>query len=187
MKLNLNAIFLLSMLLIILTSCSSQKDFSSMTDQEMDAMPMDEKLAAIEEEVAKNPLREMTDAERAAEKETMEAMSDADIEKSGSFIKGAHPTSGSIKVVQKDGAAFAILSDDFKSDSGPELHVMLTEHPNPKNSRDLHSGELVDLGILKSTEGTQTYSIPLDKVGKLKNAVIYCKPFRVIFGSAALN
>ena len=129
----------------------------------------------------------MTDTERAAEKENMEAMSDGNLEKSGSFERRAHPTFGSIQIIEKDGHALVILSDDFKSDSGPELHIILTEHPNPKSSKDVHTGEYVDLGILKSTKGTQTYEIPADKIGKFKSAVVYCKPFRVIFGAATLS
>jgi len=114
-------------------------------------------------------------------------MSDGSVKKSGSFTGRAHPTSGTIQIIEKDDHALVVLDESFKSDSGPELHVILTENPNPKNSRELHTGEYVDLGILKSTKGTQTYEISLDKVDKLKSAVIYCKPFRVIFGSAVLN
>lgn len=180
-------IAILSLFLIILTSCAPQKDVRSMTTEEIEAIPMEDRLKMIEEEVAKNPLREMTDIERAAEKENMEAMSDGNVEKAGSFERRSHPTSGSIQIVEKDGHALVILSDDFKSDSGPELHIILTEHANPKSSRDVHTGEYVDLGILKSTKGTQTYEVPTDKIGNFKTAVVYCKPFRVIFGLATLS
>jgi len=187
MKFYFVIITILTLFLILLTSCAPQKDVRSMTTQEIEAIPMEDRLIMIEEEVAKNPLREMTVEERNAEKENMEAMSDGTVEVSGSFERRAHPTSGSIQIVEKDGHVLAILSDDFKSDSGPELHILLTEHDNPKTSRDVHTGNYVDLGILKSTKGTQTYEIPIDKIGNFKSAVVYCKPFRVIFGTATLS
>jgi hypothetical protein len=183
---SLFAIALLTMVLLILTSCQ-QKDFMLMSDAEIDSMSMEEKLAAIDEEVKKNPPREMTQEERSVENEVMDFMTDGNVLKSGNFEGRAHPTSGTIQIIEKNGETLVMLSDDFKSDAGPELHVILTEHDNPKNSRELHTGEYEDLGILKSTKGAQTYVVPKDKAGKLKTATIYCKPFKVIFGAAALN
>lgn len=186
-KSSLFILTLITIFLIFLTSCSQQKDFRSMTADEIDAMSMEEKLKAIDEEVRKNPLREMTDEEKAAEKEVMEFMSDGSVLKSGSFQGKAHPTLGSVQITEKDGQVLVTLSEDFKSDAGPQLRVVLTENSNPKNSRELHTGDYVDLGALKSTKGTQSYSISKDKVGNLNSVVIYCKPFRVIFGLASLN
>jgi len=185
MNYNIITFTILGIFLLMISACSSApKEYS---ESEVDAMSMEERLVAIDEAVKTNPPREMTQQERVADKESMEAMSDGNVLKSGSFEGRAHPTSGSIEIIEKDGHTLVVLSDDFKSDSGPELHIVLTEHDSPKNSRDLHSGENLDLGILKSTKGTQTYEIPADKVDKLKTATVYCKPFKVIFGSASLS
>jgi hypothetical protein len=178
------ALSYLIILLLILTSCQQR---NTLSEEKIDSMTMEEKLAAIQDAVKENPPREITEEERSVEKEVMDFMGDGNVLKSGNFEGRAHPTSGLIKIIEKDGQTLVMLSDDFKSDAGPELHIILTEHENPRNSRELHAGEYADLGILKSTKGAQTYIVPKDKAEKFNTATVYCKPFKVIFGAAALN
>ena len=177
MKKHILVIVFLSVLL--LASCSHQKSVDEMTDAE--------KEVAMQKEMERNPPEEMTSEERVVEQQKAAAMETANVLKSGDFTGKAHPTSGSVKLVEEGGKLMAIFSDDFKSDAGPRLHVFLTEHSNPQSSKDLHTGAYYDLGVLKSTKGTQIYDVPEGMADKFNTAVIYCKPFKVIFGTASLS
>ncbi len=72
--------------------------------------------------------------------------------------------------------------------NGPELHVLLSPHPNPETRNDAKAPGYVDLGKLKGNKGSQNYAIPevMDVAGQ-GSIVIYCKPFHVIFSAASLQ
>ncbi len=165
------------MALLFIAGCADRID--SMTPEELDL--------AMKDAMEKNPPKQMSGEQMAEEARMAGFLGDGDILKSGSWQGKAHATSGNIKIVEKDGETFVVLSDDFKTDAGPELHLFVEEHSNPANSKDIHSGEYVDLGELKNTKGAQTYKIDSSKIGKINSATVYCKPFRVIFGSATLS
>lgn len=162
---------------LLLAGCS--RNIDSMTDAE--------KEAAIQDAMEKDPPKFMNDEQMGEEARMADFLNDGRIIKSGSFQGKAHPTTGSISIIEKNGENYVVLSDDFKSDAGPELHLFVEEHSNPGNSKDIHSGEYVDLGLLKSTSGAQTYKIDKEKIGKINSATVYCKPFRVIFGLATIS
>ena len=85
-----------------------------------------------------------------------------------------------------DGSAVLRL-EDFQATNGPDLHVLLaTGSLNPANSEEL--GEYLDLGSLKGNIGNQNYDIPEGvDVSQYISVVIYCKPFHVVFATAALE
>lgn len=76
---------------------------------------------------------------------------------------------------------------DLAAANGPDLYVYVTEHPDPANSDELHTGGY-NLGTLKATNGSFSYTLDrsLD-VNKIKSVVIYCKAFSVIFSTATLQ
>lgn len=92
------------------------------------------------------------------------------------FISSAHPTSGSFQIfVGNDTTTFVL--ENFKTDSAPALNVWL--------STDLQRTKYVDLGRLKSNQGTFSYSFKeFDDPGQYKYALIWCVDFAVLFGYA---
>ena len=100
----------------------------------------------------------------------------------GSFIDGAHPTTGSA-VVLTDGDTQRVLrlEEDFATDNGPDLNVYLA------SSADGFGDEYIDLGDLKGNIGSQNYDIPADvDLSVYDTVVIWCVRFGVGFGSAEL-
>ena len=67
---------------------------------------------------------------------------------------------------------------DFQSSNGPGLYVYLTQST-------LLSPDNIELGVLKSTSGAQTYQVPQGiDLYDYGYVIIHCKPFNVTFGSA---
>jgi len=78
-----------------------------------------------------------------------EVIKESDSKIKGSFISGAHTTTGNVLVnTQKTKLSFV----NFKTDSGPRLLVYLTT--------EVGSSDFVSLGDLKGTSGNFTYNIP---------------------------
>ncbi|MEL6159721.1 MAG: DM13 domain-containing protein [Cyanobacteria bacterium J06623_5] len=100
------------------------------------------------------------------------------------FIGAGHPTSGNAKVVEVDGQRYLEFDEGFRSDSGPDLFVLLHREAEPQSySRENY----VNLGRIQSFSGAQRYAIP-DGVdlSDFQSAVIWCQQFNVTFGYATL-
>lgn len=109
------------------------------------------------------------------------------VEVSGNFFNGAHNTSGAVRIEEKNGQKILIFADDFTTEDGPDLHVYLAGVQNPQSSADLHAEGDVDLGALTNVDGAQEYVIPNDLDFDPASVVVYCVPFKVVFGYANLN
>ena len=109
------------------------------------------------------------------------------VELTGSFADGAHAAKGTARIEEKNGQKLLIFADDFKIEDGPDLHVYLAGSQNPQSSADLHAQGDVDLGVLKNVTGAQEYVIPADLDFDPASVVVYCVPFKVVFGFANLN
>jgi hypothetical protein len=185
-----NKIILIMVLVLVLlmSACTTNPD----------NMTPEQKEVAMQKEMEINPPKEMTEEERVFERDIARIAEEAvestesgaigeataAVTKQGEFETRVHRTSGGVKIIEKDGQKLLVIDESFKSDSGPELHVILSSAEDPKNSRELHQGDFLDLGKLKSTKGTQTYVIPKD--GNYNSVTIYCQPFKVLFGLAKL-
>lgn len=113
--------------------------------------------------------------------ETLTAQATAD---SAPFVSVAHTTEGAAQIVEVDGQRYLELDEAFRSDSGPDLFVVLHTQAVPES---YDSEDYVNLGRLQSLEGTQRYAIPEDvDIESLKSAVIWCQQFNVTFGYATL-
>ncbi|MEM9006293.1 MAG: DM13 domain-containing protein [Cyanobacteria bacterium P01_F01_bin.86] len=100
----------------------------------------------------------------------------------GAFEGVAHPTSGSARIVEENGKQYLEFDAEFRSDSGPDLLVLLHEEAVPQS---YNSDQYVSLGFLQSTEGGQRYEIPEGvSVEDFQSAVIWCRQFNVTFGYA---
>ena len=109
--------------------------------------------------------------------------------KSGEFrdADSFHKGSGQALIFDLPGANKLLRLENFRVTNGPELHVILTQHPDPDRHSDLEEAGFVDLGLLKGNVGNQNYEIPEDvNVADQQSVVIYCYPFRVVFSVATL-
>ncbi|MFQ5946270.1 MAG: DM13 domain-containing protein [Anaerolineae bacterium] len=107
---------------------------------------------------------------------------------SGQFggADGGHRASGTATVYRLPSGHLSLRLEDFRVINGPDLHVILSAHSAPKNREQLGE-DYVDLGRLKGNIGNQNYRIPSDlDISDYASVVIYCVPFHVVFGSAAL-
>ncbi|KXX70076.1 DM13 domain-containing protein [Flammeovirga sp. SJP92] len=94
----------------------------------------------------------------------------------GTFKGSAHPTSGGATIENN----VLKLHDDFKSDSGPDLYIYLAQ--------ELNGDGFIDLGLMKSTTGEQTYNIPAGvDYTKNKYVLVWCKQYSVLFGYAEVK
>lgn len=90
-----------------------------------------------------------------------------------------HKTSGTARVEERSGQRFLYL-ENFSATNGPDLFVYL--------ATDTNASEFVNLGELKGNEGNQFYAIPEDvDLEEHSHALIWCKAFGVLFGSAKLE
>ena len=87
----------------------------------------------------------------------------------------------------EDGRLFLRL-ENFTVTNGPDLHVILSSHPDPADQEEVNSGAYLDLGNLKGNVGNQNYEVPVDAdLSSVQSVVIYCKPFHVVFSKASLE
>jgi hypothetical protein len=93
---------------------------------------------------------------------------------------GFHNAEGLAKVIPlKDGQTILRL-ENFKSTNGPNVHLYL--------ATDKVASNFIDLGRLKANNGNQNYIIPVGTgLAKYNMALIWCKDFSVLFGSAQLK
>ena len=94
------------------------------------------------------------------------------------FTSAKHTTTGIARIEM--GETKTILSfTDFETDNGPKLLVYLSD--------DKNDSRFIDLGELKSTEGSFYYEVdPSIDFSDYDNVLIWCKSFSVLFGSAEL-
>ena len=104
---------------------------------------------------------------------------DADVVLStGTFINGAHATSGTAKLIKdKDGKKFLLL-ENFKSDPGPDVRLYL--------STSLKDDDYTE--ITKTvTNGNIRLAVPSTAKDSQKYMLVWCEKFTVLFGSAELK
>jgi len=99
---------------------------------------------------------------------------------SGGFNNGPFGTvTGNARVYLKDGK-YILALEGVAISNGPDLHVYLSKELQPLN--------FIDLGKLKSTNGTQLYDIPGNPdFAAYTYALVHCQQYNHLFGSAALK
>jgi hypothetical protein len=100
----------------------------------------------------------------------------------GNFVgagDGFHNAEGVAKIIQLADGTDILRLENFKATNGPDLYVYL--------STDKTNADIVNLGRLKGNIGNQNYLIPAGTdITKYNTALIWCRVFSVIFGSAQL-
>lgn len=95
-----------------------------------------------------------------------------------------HYGSGGVTVYEST----LFLERDFKVGPGPKYHVYLVPKANVRESSDVVGTMFVDLGRLRSFEGSQKYALPegLD-LSAYPSVVIWCEHFNVLISPADLK
>lgn len=95
-----------------------------------------------------------------------------------------HYGQGSVTIYQRT----LFLEPDFKVGPGPKYHVYLVPKAGIRASADVKDAMFVDLGRLRSFEGSQKYDIPAGTDLKTyASAVIWCEQFGVLISPADLK
>jgi len=173
----------------------SAEELKALEEQFEAALPSEAELAAMpqaqREEMEKKAMEFIT---MMPEKVTDEAMPttgssapqlilQGDFQDADSFHQG----SGKALIYSLPDGALVLRLENFQVTNGPDLHVLLaTGSPHPADNEEL--GEYLDLGSLKGNIGNQNYDLPAGiDVNLYRSVVIYCKPFHVVFATAALE
>jgi hypothetical protein len=96
----------------------------------------------------------------------------------GDFMSNVHPTSGNVKLYEKDGKR-TLVFENFKTDGGPDLRIYLSE--DKAVSKFVEVSNKVNLG---------NYFVELPPAADPKTqkyVLIWCKQFSVLFGNAELK
>lgn len=101
------------------------------------------------------------------------------------FVSVEHPTEGQVSLSEKNGVRYLEFSEDFQSDRGPDLKVIL--HKANSVELKVQEGDYITLGALKSFNGAQRYLVPEDvDLSQYQAVAIWCQQFNATFGYAPL-
>ncbi|BAZ14119.1 hypothetical protein NIES4071_59590 [Calothrix sp. NIES-4071] len=104
----------------------------------------------------------------------------------GSFRAAEHPTQGNARIVNQNGKRFVEFNEEFKTDNGPDLYVIL--HRNATVPGGIKEKDYVQLARLQKTNGVQRYAIPENvNLADFKSVAIWCRQFNATFGYAPLG
>ncbi len=106
----------------------------------------------------------------------------------GSFIQldAIHGASGTATLYQLPDDSYVLRLEDFRSTNGPDLYVILTRNPDPRDASAV--GNYIELGRLRGNVGNQNYIPPPDlEVSAYNAVVIYCVRYGVVFSVATLQ
>ena len=104
---------------------------------------------------------------------------------SGQFVTvdQSHATTGTARIVEKDGQRFLEFDAAFDTARGPAVQVVL--HKANSVPVSLAESDYVYIGDLQSFEGAQRYAIPADiNIEDYESVAIWCQEFNVTFGYA---
>ena len=99
-----------------------------------------------------------------------------------------HYGKGSVNVYKTKNQHEIFLNKDFKVGPGPAFHIFLSDAKNIKTNIAFKNSKKYDLGMLKSFQGSQIYSIPSQvNLSEIKSVVIWCVSFSQLITSANLK
>jgi len=181
---------------VVQVTAPTAGDMMAKDDDMMDSMAQEETMSdALDQDEMMAKDDDMTaamDKDEMMEKEDdMAAGADAPLLiKEGVFRDGSSSYSGSGRaaIYRLPDGSHVLRLEEFSVTNGPDLYVLLANHPDPATSDALHSQTTVELERLKGNRGSQNYLIPASvDLASLGSVIIYCKAFSVIFSVAPLN
>lgn len=104
----------------------------------------------------------------------------AEPQNNGKFMNGPYGSVSGMATVYNQAGKLVLALEDMTISNGPQLHVYLSKEVEPVN--------FIDLGALQSTRGNQVYDIAgMPDFLQYKYALIHCKKYNHLFGSAKLQ
>lgn len=98
----------------------------------------------------------------------------------GNFMNGPYGSVSGRATVYNENGKLILALQNMNISNGPQLHVYLSREVQPVN--------FIDLGPLQSTQGNQLYAIPgSPDFSQYRYALVHCKKYNHLFGSAQLN
>lgn len=98
----------------------------------------------------------------------------------GVFMNGPYGSVSGMATVYDQNGNLILALQNMQISNGPQLHVYLSKEVQPVN--------FIDLGALQSTMGNQLYNIPgKPDFSVYKYALVHCKKYNHLFGSAKLQ
>ncbi|NCJ05074.1 electron transfer flavoprotein [Synechococcales cyanobacterium C] len=109
-----------------------------------------------------------------------------EVVEAGTFAPVEKSATGQVVVRSENGRTYLEFSDDFRTSSGPDVHILLDIASMPPAAY-ANIASYIKLGPLESTQGTQRYEVPetID-IADYQSVVIWCEQFDVVFGYAPL-
>ncbi|MEA5582768.1 DM13 domain-containing protein [Nodularia harveyana UHCC-0300] len=108
------------------------------------------------------------------------------VAEAGSFQDAEHSTQGRVSVITEEGKSYLEFDQNFKTDNGPDLFVILHRSEIPPVS-DIQEKDYVSIAALENINGTQRYALPDDlNLPDFKSVAIWCRQFNTTFGYAVL-
>jgi len=106
---------------------------------------------------------------------------------SGDFVKKKKSIKGNWSVVQENGQTIIRFANDFKTKNGPDLKIFLSPQTiQSVNGKTATTGS-VNLGVLKSTSGTQDYLVPAGvNLADFNSVLVHCEAYSILWGGGAL-
>ncbi|MDX2301726.1 MAG: DM13 domain-containing protein [Microscillaceae bacterium] len=102
--------------------------------------------------------------------------------RTGSFVSmNGYRVSGNATIRTEGNNLVLEFANNFSTSSGPGLYVYLSNQANNANGG-------IEIARLQKVSGSQTYTLPASvQLDQYNYVLIFCRPFRVVFGSALLN
>ena len=92
-----------------------------------------------------------------------------------------HYTIGDALIIETGPSKYTLRFENFSVRNGPDVFVLLSKTND-------HSGETLNLGGLRGTDGAFNYDVPAGTdVSQYKSVIIWCRQFDVLFGHAELT
>ena len=89
---------------------------------------------------------------------------------------------GRALLIETAPGTYVLRFEEFSVRNGPDLFVYLSPDPNG------YTGEALELGELKGTDGAFNYDVPAGTdVSRFNSAVVWCKAFAVLFATATFE
>ena len=146
--------------------------------------------AGVTQEEAEDIMEGMAKINMDAVEPMPETMTEAMVLSSGKFRDGDsfHKGSGDVRLYRLANGDAVLRFEDLSVTNGPDLHVLVSTHPDPMTKSELNNAGYSRLGQLKGNRGDQNYEVPSDiDAHSINSVIIYCMPFHVIFSVAPLT
>ena len=153
--------------------------------------PEPEKVVAVKDVTPAPVLNEQTAAVNTSnapdvEPEVVVEEEPAFVPLNGSWVKKSQAIQGQWRIEQREGTAYLVLGDDFKTRRAPDLKFVLSNLSvdEVSNKNAMQGAKLVSQ--LESSKGAQAYKLP-DDYTSYQSLLLHCEKYTKLWGAARLK